>query len=385
MSNPRKFNVRTLFDAFARNINELQNLFTEFGVQAGPDFSPQSAGAAILDGPGVPDEFTTLLYELRDLSDQEGLEQIEAAINRYAIQVPILEPGIPPVVAALRLRNADPAAFQHALDRLFAAGLQGKSVALFPGRAALDVGDEQVAANGFEAEMRRKLAHAKDAPGFTIRSYSDSRRLVILVFCERAAAVELEFDSSRIELKSSIRRPVIQDMVIYNQDTGELEIEASYKKHREILRSAFAVGVMGDERFFSIEEETRVLSLQSLPRRDFALPVIPGSGHSAMITGIKVKHLDEEKPVSVGFGTNRQDIIDFIRNRDGMGMIEGGVITGVRIELVLGPRRMDRKSIELTGSNRIKFNRSTRSEDVYDYLRHWSLMGQDQLAAQSAA
>jgi hypothetical protein len=142
---------------------------------------------------------------------------------------------------------------------------------------------------------------------------------------------------------------------------------------------------MGDERFFSIEEETRVLSLQSLPRRDFALPVIPGSGHSAMITGIKVKHLDEEKPVSVGFGTNRQDIIDFIRNRDGMGMIEGGVITGVRIELVLGPRRMDRKSIELTGSNRIKFNRSTRSEDVYDYLRHWSLMGQDQLAAQSAA
>ena len=68
-----------------------------------------------------------------------------------------------------------------------------------------------------------------------------------------------------------------------------------------------------------------------------------------------------------------------------MGLIEGGRITAVRIELVLGARRADRKSIELTGTNRIKFNRSTHTEDVYQYLRDWSIMGQDDMAQESAA
>lgn len=385
MSNHRKFNVRTLFDAFLNQINELQSLFAEFGVQVDEAFSPATAGAAILDGPEVPDEFTTLLHELNDLSGPEGLEHVEAAVNRYRISAPIIESGILPAVAALRLRNADPEAFRHALDRLFAAGLQGKSVALFPGRAAREVADEHLAAKGFEDELGKKLSEWKDALGFTIRPYTDGRRLVILVFCERAATVELEFDNTKRTVKSNIRRPVIQDMVVYAPDTGELEIEASHRNHREILRSAFAVGVMGDEGFFKIEEETRVLNLQSLLRRDFALPVQPGSGHSAIITGIKVKHLGGERPVTLGFGANRLDVIEFIRNRGCMKMIEGGVITGVRIELVLGQRRMDRKSIELSGSNRIKFNRSTRSEDVYEYLRKWTLMGQSHLAAQSAA
>jgi hypothetical protein len=385
MSAVRKFNVRTLFDAFSRLPDELEALFTEFGVQAGPPFNADSACSAILDSDAVPDEFMALLYELNDLSGPEGLEQVEAAMERFGLSGPIIEPGFPPAVAALRLRNADPVAFQNALDRLFAHGLQGKSVALFPGRTAVEVRDERLAAEGFERELTKQLSCWKDALGFSIRPYTDGRRLVILVFCERAATVQLEFDHSRKSVKSLIRRPVIQDMLIYNQDNGELEIDASYQKHREILRSAFATGVMGDERFFRIEEETRVLNLQSLVRRGFALPVQPGSGHSAMITGIKVKHIGADKPVTFSFGANRHDAIEFIRDRDGMGLIEGGVVTSVRIELVLGPRRTDRKSIELTGSNRIKFNRSTRSEDVYEYLRHWSIMGQDQLAAQSAA
>ena len=385
MSKIRKFNARTLFDAFSQNINELQALFSEFGVKTEAEFTPESACAAILDGPAVPDDFTAVLYELNDLASPEGLERVEAAIARYAVTDPIIETGITPAVAALRLRYANPEAFQHALDRLFASALQGKSVALFPGRAPVAIADENVAAEGFKRELTKNSSKWKDAMGFSIRPYTDGRRLVILVFCERPASVELEFDHTKKTVKSSIRRPVIQDMVLYNQETGELEIEASHKNHREILRSAFAVGVMGDDSFFRIEEETRVLKLQNLATLNFNLPVQPGSGHTAIITGIKVKHLGGDKPVTLGFGANRHDVIEFIRSRDCMRMIEGGVITTIRIELVLGPRRMDRKSIELTGSNRIKFNRSTHSEDVYQYLRHWTLMGQGHVAAESAA
>jgi hypothetical protein len=383
MSKIRKFNARTLFDAFSKNINELQALFSEFEVKTESEFSPESACAAILDGPDAPEEFMALLYELHDLATPEGLEAVEAAIDRHAVSAPILGEDITPAVAALRLRNADKDAFQHALDRLFAAGLQGGSVALFPGRSAATIPDENAAADGFERELNKKLSEWKGALAFQIRPYTDGQRLVILVFCERSAEVQLEFDHGKKALKSSIRRPVLQDMVLYNQDTGELEIEARHEKHREILRSAFSVGVMGDDSFFPIEAETRVLNLQNLLRRNFDLPV--RAGHTAIVTGIKVKHVGDGKPVTLGFGATRHDLIAFIRARNSMGMIEGGKVTGLRIELVLGPRRDDRKSIELTGDNRIKFNRSTRTEDVYQYLRDWELMGQDNLAHENAA
>jgi hypothetical protein len=383
MSKPRKFNARRLLDAFAHNINELEALFKEFKIDTGSEFTPESASSAILDTPSVPEDFTTLLYELHDLATPEGLEAIEAAIDRYAVLVPIIDEDITPAVAALRLRNADKDAFQHALDRLFAAGLQGGSVALFPGRSAIPIPDEKAAADGFERELNKKLAEWKGALAFQIRPYTDGQRLVILVFCERTAEVHLEFAPGKKALKSSIRRPVLQDMVLYNQDTGELEIEARHEKHREILRSAFAVGVMGEDSFFPIEAETRVLKLQNLLLRNFDLPV--RSGHTAIVTGIKVKHVGDGKPVTLGFGATRHDLIAFIRSRNSMGMIEGGKVTGLRIELVLGPRRADRKSIELTGDNRIKFNRSTRTEDVYQYLRDWELMGQDYLAHEDAA
>ncbi len=383
MSKQRKFNARRLFDAFAHNINELESLFSEFKVDIGPEFTPEVACSILLDGPPVHDDFTALLYELADLDTPEGLENVEAAIGRYAVSAPILGEDVPPAVAALRLRNADPEAFRHALDRLFAAGLQGGSVALFPGHSAVQIVDEKTAVAGFELELNKKLSEWKGALAFNIRPYTDGRRLVILVFCERTAEVQWEFDHGRKTVLSRIRRPVIQDMVLYNQESGELEIEAGQEKHREILRSAFAVGVMGDDKFFPIEAETRVLCLQNLLRRNFSLPV--RTGHSAIVTGIKIKHKHNRKPVTLGFGATRHDLIEFIRSRNAMGLIEGGIITGVRIELVLGPRRLDRKSIELTGDNRIKFNRSTHTEDVYQYLRDWSIMGHDDMARESAA
>ena len=74
-----------------------------------------------------------------------------------------------------------------------------------------------------------------------------------------------------------------------------------------------------------------------------------------------------------------------LRSKDAMGLLKAGTITSVRIELVLGPGRMDRKSIELNGDNRIKFNRASHADEVYQYLRYWTLMGQSNLAEESAA
>ncbi len=100
--------------------------------------------------------------------------------------------------------------------------------------------------------------------------------LVILVFCERTAEVNWEMDPSSSVVKTRIGRPVIQDVLFYDQSTGELEIEASHQKHREVLRNSFAEGVIGDDSFFPMEEQTRVLNLQKLLDLDFKLPVRTG-------------------------------------------------------------------------------------------------------------
>jgi hypothetical protein len=57
----------------------------------------------------------------------------------------------------------------------------------------------------------------------------------------------------------------------------------------------------------------------------------------------------------------------------------------MRIELILGQGRMDRKSIKLNGDKRIKFNRASHADEVYQYLRHWTIMGQSNLAGESSA
>jgi hypothetical protein len=385
MSTPRKFNGRSLFAAFTCKINELQAVLGEFQVSISPGASPESICDALLDADQIPDELTALLHNLHELSTADGLEHIASAIERFGVVAPIIEQGITPAVAALRLRNANEEAFRYALDRLLAFGFQGSAVALYHGRSARPITDEDAAAAGFEHELGVRISNWSDAAGFLVRPYTDGHRLVMLVFCERTAEVQLEFDHSRRTVESCIRKRVMQDMVLYDQRTGELEVEASSDKHREILREAFAVGVMRDGGFFDTSAEGRVLTLHHLARNGFSLPVPQGSGHTAIITGITVKQLDGNKPITIGFGGNRRDVIEFIRNRGCMRMIEGGWISKVRIDLVLGPRRMDRKSIELSGNNRIKFNRSTHAEDVYQYLRDWSLLEQLHMENQSAA
>ncbi len=179
---------------------------------------------------------------------------------------------------------------------------------MFPGRSAIAIADPALAVVGFDARLNQNLKDWKGALGFNVRHYIDGTMLVILVFCERTAEVQWEFDHGKKEVKSGIRRPVIQDVLFYDQQTGELEIEAGHAKHREILRRAFAEGVMHDDSFFPIEQCTRVLRLQNLFGRDFKLPT--RQGHTAIITGIKIKDSNHRKPVTMCFGANRLDVVD---------------------------------------------------------------------------
>ena len=383
MSKSRKFNARRFFDAFHGHENELSALFAGFDRPLPEPFTTEAACKAASEDFGPEEQLTPLLYQLNDLATPAGREIVEATAASFAIGGETPGPDVPHARAALWLWNADKDAFGSAMDRLAAWGVNGGQVAMFPGRSAVAIADPAAAVAGFETQLNHNLKEWKGALGFNVRHYIDGSMLVILVFCERTAEVQWEFDHGKKEVKSGIRRPVIQDVLFYDQQTGELEIEAGHAKHREILRRAFAEGVMNDDSFFPIEQCTRVLRLQNLFGREFKLPT--RQGHTAIITGIKIKDSNHRKPVTMGFGANRLHVVDYLRSKDAMGLLRVGTITSVRIELVLGQGRMDRKSIELNGDNRIKFNRASHADEVYQYLRYWTLMGQSNLAEESAA
>jgi hypothetical protein len=270
------------------------------------------------------------------------------------------------------LWRKDKAAFESAMDRLAASGIQGGQIALFPGKSASIIEDDAAAITGFVKQLNANIELWKGAERFTIHHYRDGKTLVILVFCERTAEVNWEMDPGSSVVKTRIGRPVIQDVLFYDESTGELEIEASHSKHREVLRNSFAVGVMDDNSFFPMEEHTRVLNLGKLIELDFNLLV--RAGHTAKITSITLSQLIERKSFTATLSANGKDVVEILNAKNAAGLLNNTLIKSVRIELTLGAGRINRKSIELSGDNRIKFNRASHADEVYHYLRHWNLM-----------
>jgi hypothetical protein len=383
MSKQRKFNARRLFDGFHNHEDELAALFSAFDQPLPEPFTTESAAKAASEDFGLADPLTKLLYQMDDLATKKGRDIISATAASFAI--PELPPGtdVTNQRAALWLWNQNKDAFESAMDRLAASGVQGGQIALFPGRSVRVIEDDAVAVAGFEAQLNTNIDSWNGAERFTIHHYRDGDMLVILVFCERTAEPRLEMESGSKVIKTSIGKPVVQDVLFYDQSTGELEIEASHPKQREVLRNSFAVGVMGDDSFFPMEESTRVLNLQRLIAMDFNLPV--QGLHQVKITAVALREFMATRSFTSNFRGNRQDVIEILRAKNATGLLGGGSIQYVRIELVLGTGRLDRKSIELSGDNRIKFNRASHADEVYRYLRHWTLMGNRVVEEQDAA
>ena len=375
MSKQRKFNALPFFNGFHTHESELAALFSAYGHAVPDPLTTESFCKAAIKELSPLAPLTSLLYQLNDLATRKGREIIEKAAASFAIPGGVPGTDVTHQRAALWLKNADQDAFDHAMDRLAASGVQGGQLALFPGNSARPIEDPVAAVAGFEDQLNKNIKGWNGAERFTVHHYIEGTMLTILVFCEHTAEAMMEMDRTTRAVKTRIGRRVIQDVLFYDQSTGELEIEASHPKQREVLRNSFAEGVMGDDSFFPMEQSTRVLNLQKLIGMDFKLPVRTDLGHQVQITGVTLKEFIARKSFTSDFTANRHDAIAVLRTKKAEGLFEKATIQKVRVELILGQGRLDRKSIELSGDNRIKFNRASHADEVYQYLRHWTLMG----------
>jgi hypothetical protein len=382
MSKQRKFNSRRFFDGFLGHEDELAKLFTHHDKTLPEPFTTETAAKAASGSLGSSDPMTILFYQIDDLATKKGRDIILSTAKSFEITEDVPGEDVTNQRVATWLWRTDKEAFESAMDRLAASGIQGGQIALFPGKSAKIIEDDSVAITGFEQQLKANIELWKGAERFTIHHYRDGKTLVILVFCERTAEVNWEMDPGSSVVKTRIGRPVIQDVLFYDQSTGELEIEASHSKHREVLRNSFAVGVMGDNSFFPMEEHTRVLNLGQLIELNYKLPV--RAGHTAKITSITLSQLIARKSFTATLSANSKDVVEILRVKSAAGLLNSTSIKSVRIELTLGAGRINRKSIELSGDNRIKFNRASHADEVYRYLRSWNLMENRVLEDQNA-
>ena len=74
------------------------------------------------------------------------------------------------------------------------------------------------------------------------------------MYHEKRVKAELIFKGTSTSLKVSptILRPAQQDFISYNNETGQVEIEAGFEKEEAALRKAFAECCLKDEDFFDL-------------------------------------------------------------------------------------------------------------------------------------
>lgn len=382
MAKHRKFNAQRLFDAFQEHEEELKRLFEGFEVPTPDPFTTEAAREVILDAdPEDIDRLVAALHEINDLSTPAGRSCVESAAAYEEIEAPAADVNHQRAACWLYFEN--PEAFEHAIHLLAVRAVRGTKIALFPGRLAMPVADIDGSVTKIKGILNVELPAKEKSEKFEVRHYLDGDMLVLIVFIERTAEVQMDFAGPEGSLRSTIRRPVNQDVILYNQSTGELEIDAGRPKHREILRSAFATAFFDDDAFFPREESARVLDLAALAASDYALPV--RDGHTAKITGIKLKGVDLGQSFTFDLKAGRRDVIAIMRSRGWMQGARALSIEAVRIELVLERTRAGRKVIELSGRNGIKFTRESFADEVYGYLRRWELLIGNELARQTAA
>ena len=181
MSKQRKFNARRFFDGFQGHEDELSAMFTHFGKALPDPFTAETAAKAASEDFGLTDPMTSLLYQIHDLATPKGRDIIHSSAASFAIQAEVPGTDVTDQRAALWLWSADKDAFESALDRLAASGIQGGQIALFPGRSAKIIEDDAAAVAGFEGQLNANIASWKGAERFTIHHYRDGAMLVILV------------------------------------------------------------------------------------------------------------------------------------------------------------------------------------------------------------
>jgi len=313
------------------------------------------------------DDLLESLYMAYDLCTERGHEDLLAACQECNYS-PEGNGELPVECLSLKVRTENEEAFNLAYDRYTL--WRAERFTIFRGKTAAAIADVDTASGVFQSKLAEIFKNHKNSDRVLVRYYQEGAYTNFIIYHEKRVKAELIFKGTTASPKVSptILRPAQQDFISYNNETGQIEIEAAVEKEETALRKAFAECCLKDEDFFDSPGSADRLNLARIAEEDFDMPV--DEDHSVILAEIHFNLPQAPFPSFIVRSKNVMETLEktYLRKRLGGGTIRRAVFKS------MFPDDLRGKRIELSGTNKIKFKRATHAEDVFRYLKNWGIV-----------
>jgi len=248
----RKFNGDKFVDTFGDNTQLLRDFVRIFIPDSFPDeesFSLSEFKEYLAEVAQNEPNLIEHLYRAYDFSkDEYGHEALCKVIRDKGL---VVDDSLPVECLAIWLHNNNQDAFNFAYDRMNFCHLD--KVTMYRVDPPQDFEPDEANLAEFSAQLREQFLVDKGSANVLVRQYLENESLNIIVYHERRTQAHLIFKGNENAVGPLMLRPAKQDFVSFNTKTGELHVDASYAKEKEVLRKAFAGKFLQDEEKFETD------------------------------------------------------------------------------------------------------------------------------------
>ncbi len=367
----RTFNADRFLDKFQGQEAILRNFVGLWDGRLGLDAASLDVPRFkefLVDGDGDgKDDLLESLYMAFDLCTERGHEDLVAACNECGY-APDGNGDLPVECMSLKVRSENEDAFTLAYDRYNL--WRAERFTIFRGKSAAGIVDADAASSAFQTKLAEVFKDHKNSDRVLVRHYQEGAYTNFIVYHEKRVKAELIFKGTRTRPKvaPTILRPAQQDFISYNNETGQVEIEAGFEKEETALRKAFAECCLKDEDFFDSPGSADRINLARIAEDDFDMPV--DEDHSAILAEL---HFNIQQTHGPSFVVRSKNVMETLEKNYLRKRLPGGTIRRAVFKIMFPDDRRG-KRIELSGTNKIKFKRATHAEDVFRYLRNWGII-----------
>ena len=193
----------------------------------------------LVDGEGEgKDELLEALYQVYDLCTERGHEDLVAAVESDPGYDPDPKHALPVECLSLKVRTEREDLFNFAYDRYTL--WRAERFTIYQGLEARSIKNLKSVAKVFQQKLKDVFKDHKNSDRVLVRHYTEGPYVNFIVYHEKRMRATLKFEGTRTRPKvgAYIYRPAQQDFISYNNETGQVEIEAGYESEEEKLAVA---------------------------------------------------------------------------------------------------------------------------------------------------
>ncbi|MBC7351740.1 MAG: hypothetical protein H5U08_05215 [Thermogutta sp.] len=383
MAKHRGFNADRFLDKFQRFEQLLRDFVRLWEGRV--DLEPATLDVPamkrwLVEGTGqAKDELVEALYQVYDLCTARGHEDLIAAIAEEPSYAPDPDGRLPVECLALKVRTEREDVFFLAYDRY--SLWRAERFSIYKGFAPRPIRDLRAAARSFQEKLAAVFKDHKHSDRVLLRWYEEGSYVNFIVYHEKRTRATLVFRGSkgRLKVEPHIYRPARQDFISYNAETGQVEIEAGYESEEAKLRRCFAEACLGEAEFFEHPEAAQRLWLGVLAEPYFE-PVCPEAVRASLVE-LQFALAQSHGPV---FTVRSKDVLRTLELNGLRRKLVPELITRAAFKITFPDDRRG-KRVEISGPNKVKFNRTTHAEEVFALLADWGILVDEQVAVESCA